>query len=678
MPNPRWIACLVFSLSLTAASTATAQDQSADTPADAPAPHVHDIDDRPRFITNRVSGIELPLTDEEDAFFFVVFGDRTGGPAEGVKVLAQAVEDTNLLGPDMVMTVGDLIQGYDVQGPWLEQMREYKGIMEGLDCPWFPVAGNHDIYWRGPDRPEREHEANFEEHFGPLWYAFEHKGCWFIALHSDEGDADGRFTFGEPAAQTMSDEQFDWLAQTLEAAADAPHVFVFLHHPRWQGGGYGNDWARVHALLAEAGNVSAVFAGHVHRMSYDGLVDDIEYVTLATTGGHQSGLVPGAGYLHHFDIVTVRGDDIGLAAVPVGGVINVRALTQAVQREAVALHRSAPRFDASPAIGPEGVVAGQVVAAYTNPTSRPVDVTAYLDSGDSRWRIGPDHLHARIDPGATHTFDFEVARVPAGLDEAYRGLELVILAEYLGESIRVPVPERRDAVPVRLTGLSVPDPGFEQALELDGDDALSVASDAFDLPDGPLTVECWVNPAPLGDRVGLVCKTENSEYGLMVVDGRLAFHVFLDGAYVVPRSEPGVLEAGRWQHVAGVFDGEEARLYVDGRLVAALPATGARRTNRLPLVIGGDVNNRGDAVSFFAGQMDGVRVSDTARYTGDSFEPERRLEPDEHAVLLHQMDGRFLNYYLDASASEAHAVGVGEPGLVEVVPVPEGGADPQP
>lgn len=632
-----------------------------------PAPHTHDTDPRERFITSRVSGVELPLTDEEDAFFFVVFGDRTGGPVDGVRILAQAVADTNLLQPDLVMTVGDLIQGYDVQAPWLAQMREYKDIMGELDCPWYPVAGNHDIYWRGPGRPEREHEANFEAHFGPLWYAFEHKGCWFVVLHSDEGDADGRFTFNRPESQTMSDEQFAWLGQTLDAAADAEHVFVFLHHPRWQGGGYGNDWARVHERLAEAGNVSAVFAGHVHRMSYDGLVDGIEYVTLATTGGGQSGLIPGAGYLHHFDIVTVRGGEIGLAAVPVGGVQDVRALTREVQLEAVALHRAVPRFEQSPTIGTDGVQSGRVVVALTNPTSRPADVTAYLDSGDSRWRAAPDHLHARLEAGATHRFDFEVARVPAGLDEAYRGLEIVLQAEYLGEGLRVPLPERRVGVPVALSGVSLPELAFEQALELDGDDALAVPSGAYELHDGPLTVECWVNPAPLSPRVGLVCKTENSEYGLMVIEGRLEFYVFLDNAYRTAAAEPGRLVVGRWQHVAGVYDGEEVRLYLDGQLVGLHAATGARRTNTLPLIIGGDVNNRGDAVSYFAGQIDSVRVSDSARYTGESFEPQRGFEPDEHTVLLHRMDGRFLSYFLDASASEAHAGGIGDPTLVEVV-----------
>mgnify|MGYP000400943768 CR=1 FL=1 len=155
----------IAALCLTAAlSPAAANAQDSAVPpvaaevADPPAPHTHDTDPRDRFITNRPSAIELPLTDEQDAFFFVVFGDRTGGPAEGVRVLAQAVEDTNLLKPDLVMTVGDMINGYSPAEPWLAQMREFKGIMDDLDCPWYPVAGNHDIYLMVFYHPNEGHQ----------------------------------------------------------------------------------------------------------------------------------------------------------------------------------------------------------------------------------------------------------------------------------------------------------------------------------------------------------------------------------------------------------------------------------------------------------------------------------------------------------------------------------------
>ena len=78
----------------------------------------------PRVLTNREQGRQLlKLPKEDDAFGFVVFGDRTGGPPEGMKVLAQAVADTNLLDPDLVMTVGDLVNGYNDTPEWMAKTR---------------------------------------------------------------------------------------------------------------------------------------------------------------------------------------------------------------------------------------------------------------------------------------------------------------------------------------------------------------------------------------------------------------------------------------------------------------------------------------------------------------------------------------------------------------------------
>ena len=619
-----------------------------------------------RFATTRESRVKLELPQERDAFCFVVFGDRTGGPAEGIRVLEQAVKDTNLIEPDLVMTVGDLVQGYNQTGPWMAQMREYKSVMANLACPWFPVAGNHDVYWRGPDRPEGEHEASYEANFGPLWYAFEHKDCWFIAIYSDEGNPEtGEKNFGKADCQRMSPAQYVFLKDSLEKAKDARHVFLFLHHPRWLGGRYGDDWNRVHDLLVEAGNVSIVFAGHIHRMRYDGPKDDIEYVTLATVGGAQSGVAPKAGYLHQIHLVTVRNDAIALSCVPVGESMDVRAITGRVSTDAAALAGLRPVFESLPAITAEGRADRPLNWTITNPVDRPVEVSFRIRSDDARWRANPPEFHAVLKPGRSESFRAGLERAGLVPDSGFRDAELVMNLEYLGDCIRVPIPEAKVEIPLRLAFPAPDVASRERALRVDGNDCLAVPSSLLDLHDGGFTLECWFNADRYGDRTGLITKTESSDYGLFVNKGVPTFSVFLGDAYANVKTDAPVLKTGVWHHLAGVYDGKEVRLYLDGKKVGATKRSGSRRTNPWPLLVGADVTKGGGATSHFRGLIDGVRITERARYQGD-FTPDRRPDADKDTVLLLNMDGLVGTFMHDASAASAHARLRGNPKLVIV------------
>jgi hypothetical protein len=275
-----------------------------------------------------------------------------------------------------------------------------------------------------------------------------------------------------------------------------------------------------------------------------------------------------------------------------------------------------------------------------------------------RWELDPLRVDGTLAAGEQRSFDLSAKRAGA-FDAAFDVPELAVDIEYVGEQRSFTIPTKRLLLDLDTSALDVaralPEPARERVLVLQRGAHVPLSAAELELPDGPFTLETWVRAERFANRQGVITKTENSEYGIFASGGRPGFSVHLGGKYVDVEAKDVRLEVGRWHHVAGVFDGEEVRLYIDGQLTAQKPGSGPRTINELPLIVGGDVSRDGGANSCLDGALDDVRLSRGARYTGERFEPDRRHAPDAETVLLLHMDGTLGPWLFDSSSAGRRA-----------------------
>lgn len=217
--------------------------------------------------TNPWTGLEL--NNKERNFQFVIVTDRTGGHRPGV--FAEAVRKINLLQPEFVISVGDLIEGgSEDNGQWALEWAEFQGKVQQLQMPFFYVPGNHDL--GNPGMVE-----NWKRKFGRTYFEFRYHDTLFVGLNSEDPPRSKPFRFSE--------EQQRWFADVLARNQDVRWTFVFLHKPAWV---YANEdpgetgWGAIEQALGD--RKATVFAGHVHnyaRFERNGR----DYIMLATTGG---------------------------------------------------------------------------------------------------------------------------------------------------------------------------------------------------------------------------------------------------------------------------------------------------------------------------------------------------------------------------------------------------------
>jgi hypothetical protein len=216
-------------------------------------------------IEERNPWTHLRLNNGSDEFQFAIVSDRTGGHRG--RIFSQAVDQLNLLQPEFVVSVGDLIEGYSEERAKLEsEWREFQSYVCRLQMPFFYVPGNHDV--SNPFMAKL-----WEEKFGRCYYHFVYRDVLFLVLNSDD----------PPEKSVISESQIAYVERVLAENRGVRWTFVFLHKPLWViGDGAKNGWGAVEKALA--GRPYTVFAGHVHRFQKF-VRQGQNYYQLATTGG---------------------------------------------------------------------------------------------------------------------------------------------------------------------------------------------------------------------------------------------------------------------------------------------------------------------------------------------------------------------------------------------------------
>lgn len=205
-----------------------------------------------------LSGWAKAAGPKADEFYFVQLSDTHWG-FNGPKVnpdagdtLRKAVAAVNALEqkPDFVVFTGDLTHTTDDPKERRARLDQFRDIVSKLNVKQVRfMPGEHDA---SLDRGEA-----YQEFFGQMNYAFDHKGAHFVVLDN----------VSDPKA-AIGDAQLAWLKQDLkQLRADTPivvltHRPLFDLYPQWDWAT--RDGARAVELLMPYKNVT-VFYGHIHQ-----------------------------------------------------------------------------------------------------------------------------------------------------------------------------------------------------------------------------------------------------------------------------------------------------------------------------------------------------------------------------------------------------------------------------
>jgi predicted MPP superfamily phosphohydrolase len=272
--------------------------------------------------------------DTKEKFTFAIVSDLNGGERKGIFEIA--VEQLNLLRPELIVTVGDLVDGETSNADSIRaEYDSFDTRARKALAPLFHVGGNHDL----TDPVMRQ---VWKDRYGAHYYYFIYKDVLFLMLDTEDYSDERRkeifearvaaikvmdgpnpekaremeyFKMPERVSGQISAEQSVYFTEVIKKHPTVKWTLLFMHKPVWKREGDGGLQVIESALTERP---YTVFNGHFHSYSHT-VKNDRDYVILGTTGGSQSAEDLNA--FDHVTFVTIGTDGPSIANLRLDGIL---------------------------------------------------------------------------------------------------------------------------------------------------------------------------------------------------------------------------------------------------------------------------------------------------------------------------------------------------------------------
>ncbi len=279
----------------------------------------------------------LNFDNQPEQFSFAVISDLYGGERPGI--FQTAVDQVNLLHPEFILTVGDLIDGGTEDTVTLaREWDHFDERAQKLKAPLFYTGGNHDL--------TNVTMRNFwEDRYGVRYYHFLYKNVLFLVMDSEDFNPERMqqihlarlksievldsdtpeqvvnteyWNMEERKTGEIRDAQASYFTDVLDRFPDVRWTFVFMHKPVWSREN-ADGWKTIENKLQ--GRPYTVINGHFHSYAHT-TKNNRDHIILGTTGGSQGANDQAA--FDHIMYITMTNEEPAIVNLRLDGMLDKR------------------------------------------------------------------------------------------------------------------------------------------------------------------------------------------------------------------------------------------------------------------------------------------------------------------------------------------------------------------